>query len=388
MRIGLDWRPTYAGRGGIAVYVRELASAVARRFPDDRLHLYGHQLRDRAAVRAARSRSGPAPARLADAPLPSRLAEMLARLGVGADRLVGGCDVFHLTDYAWLRPTRAPLTATVHDVLFEELPACYRPEMRRGLRTVTRAIVRHAARIVVPSVRTKIALVERFRADAGRVDVVPLAARRLSPAEGAAEGGGAGGGGPARVGAPSASGPAPGAPYLLALGTLEPRKNLARTLDAHACAVARGLDVDLVVAGAVGWRCEDVVSRLRTAPRVRWEERPDDARLAGLLAGARALLYPSLGEGFGLPVLEGMAHGIPVVTSAGTACADVAEGCALLVDPYDVEAMADAFRRVVEDRALAGALVARGRARAATFSWARTAEGTHAAWARAADDAA
>jgi len=175
---------------------------------------------------------------------------------------------------------------------------------------------------------------------------------------------------------------------VLALGTLEPRKNLARTLDAHARALARGLDVDLVVAGAVGWQCDALVARLRSAPRVRWEERPDDARLARLLAGARALLYPSLGEGFGLPVLEGMSQGVPVVTSAGTACADVAEGGALLVDPYDVDALADALRRVVEDRALAVALVARGRARAATFSWARTAEGTRAAWARAADDAA
>ncbi len=371
MRIGLDWRPTYAGRGGIPVYVRELAAAISSRFPTDRLHLYGYQLRDRADVRAARARPRPAHARLGDAPLPSRVAEMLARLGFGADRLVWGCDVFHLTDYAWLRPTQAPLTAIVHDVLFEELPACYRPEMRRGLRAVTRAVVRHAARIVVPSVRTKIALVERFRASADRVDVVPLAARTLRAEPG-----------------PDAPPSAAGAPYVLAIGTLEPRKNLARTLDAHARALARGLDVDLVVAGAVGWRSDDVVARLRSTPRVRWEERPDDARLAGLLAGARALLYPSLGEGFGLPVLEGMAHGIPVVTSAGTACADVAEGGALLVDPYDVEAMADALRRVVEDRALAAALVARGRARAAAFSWERTAEGTRAAWAGAADDAA
>jgi hypothetical protein len=186
MRIGLAWRPTYGGRGGIPVYVRELVAAVARRFPDDRLHLYGHQLRDRADVRAARGRPRPGNARLAAGPLPSRVADMLARLGFGADRLVGGCDVFHLTDYAWLRPTRAPLTAMVHDVLFEELPACFRPEMRQGLRRVTRAIVRHAARIVVPSVRTKIALVERFRADPDRVDVVPLAARALV-AERAAE---------------------------------------------------------------------------------------------------------------------------------------------------------------------------------------------------------
>lgn len=373
---GSTRRPTYGGRGGIPVYVRELAAAVARRFPDDRLHLYGHQLRDRADVRAARGAAPSRNARLAAVPLPSRVADMLARLGFGADRLVGGRAV-HLTDYAWLRPTRAPLTAMVHDVLFEESPACFRPEMRQGLRRVTRAIVRHAARIVVPSVRTKIALVERFRADPDRVDVVPLAARALVAERAAEEGLSGPDEGPTGEERPR-RGPtcSPSARWSRA------RTSRARSMRTRAR--SRGASTSTSWSRGPWAGSATLVARLRSAPRVRWEERPDDARLARLLAGARALLYPSLGEGFGLPVLEGMSQGVPVVTSAGTACADVAEGGALLVDPYDVDALADALRRVVEDRALAAALVARTRARAATFSWARTAEGTRAAWARAA----
>ena len=362
MRVGLDWRPATGGRGGIPVYVRALADAYARRFPDDRLLLYAHRLRPRRGT-------PPAAARLHAAPLPSRAADVLARLGVGADRLLGGCDVLHLTDYAFLRPTRAALVVTVHDVLFHELPRCYTPGMRRGLSTFVRRAVRAATRLVVPSARTKIALVERFGAREERVDVVPLAPRPF-PATGSA-----------RL---PASGPAPAPrPYVLSVGTLEPRKNHLRLLAAHRAALAAGADVDLVVAGARGWLDDAVVAALAAAPRVRWEPSPDDARLAALLAGATALAYPSLGEGFGLPVVEAMAAGVPVLTSAGTACAEVAAGAAALCDPYDVDALADGLRRLVGDADLRRDLAARGRARAAALSWEATAEGTRAAYARA-----
>jgi glycosyltransferase involved in cell wall biosynthesis len=365
VRIGIDWRPTLSGRGGIPVYVRGLVSGLAARFPDDRLLLYGHRLRRPRRDAPGPSRARPGNATLGAWPIPSRAAEALARVGVGADALVGGCDVFHLTDYAWLRPTRARLVATVHDVLFEELPACYTPAMRRGLRHVTRRLVRHAARLVVPSVRTKIALVERFRADPARVDVVPLAPRAF----------------PAALSAGAS--PRADRPYVLAVGTLEPRKNLPRTLAAHRLLLARGLDVDLVVAGARGWLDDGIAREVASAGRVRWEGEVDDARLGALYRGASALCYASLGEGYGLPVAEALALGVPVVTSAGTACAEVAGDAALLVDPYDEGAIADALARVLSDAGLSAALAARGRARAAGWSWEVTAEGTRAAYERA-----
>jgi glycosyltransferase involved in cell wall biosynthesis len=361
VRIGLDYRPAYAERGGIPVYVRALVAALGARFPEDRLLLYGLQARRRAAVRAGRARARPASSRLFSAPLPSRAAEALSRLGVGPDRLLGGCDVFHSTDYVALSPSSAPLVATVHDVLFEELPRAFTPAMRRGLRAATRRIVRGAARVVVPSARTKHALVERYRADPERVDVVPLAPRDLpdAPAD-----------------------PSLGR-YVLAVGTLEPRKNLDRLLAAHRRALARGADADLVVVGGRGWIDDAVHAALARTPRVRWEGGVGDERLASLYRGALALAYPSLGEGYGLPVAEAMRAGCPAVTSAGTACEDLAGGAALLVDPYDVESIADALERVARDDALREDLARRGRARAAPWSWERTAEGTRAAYERA-----
>lgn len=361
MRIGIDWRPTYQGRGGIPVYVRGLAAGFAARYPDDDLRLYAHQVRGRLGRGGRRAAPPPRGARLCAAPFPSRAADALARFGVGADLLVGGCDVFHLTGYSWLRSTRAPLVATIHDVLFEELPRCYTPGMRTGLRRVTRRLLLGAARTLVPSVRTKAALVERLGADPDRVDVVPLAARALPTVE------------PARFPRPT----------FLAVGTLEPRKNLARVLAAFALLRARGLDADLVVAGARGWLDDDLLATAARAPGVVVEGEVDDARLAALYGGATALVYPSLGEGFGLPVLEGLAAGLPVVTSAATACEEVAGGAALLVDPYDVEALADAMRRTAEDDGLRRGLIAAGRVRAAGFGWERTAEGTRATYERA-----
>jgi len=361
VRIGINWRPTYEGRGGIPVYVRGLAAGFAARFPTDDLRLYAHQVRGRLGRRGRAAAAPPRGARLCAAPFPSRAADALARLGVGADVLVGGCDVFHLTGYAWLRASHAPLVATIHDVLFEELPRCYTPGMRTGLRRVTRRIVRGAVRTLVPSVRTKAALVERLGADPSRVDVVPLAPRAL----------------------PSVAPAQFARPTLLAVGTLEPRKNLARVLEAFALVRSRGVDADLVVAGARGWLDDALLAEASRAPGVRVEGEVDDARLAALYGGATALVYPSLGEGFGLPVVEAMAAGLPVVTSAATACAEVAGGAALLVDPYDVEALADALGRLAGDGRLRDDLAAAGRVRAAGFTWGATAEGTRACYERA-----
>ena len=182
MRVGIDWRPAFWSASGIGRYVASLADAYAGRFPEDRLAFYGHRFR-RSGPAAEQAAAAPTGARLFATRLPSRAADVLARFRVGADRLVGGCDVFHLTDYVLLRPTRAALVATVHDVLFDEMPRCYTASQRRGLATTTRRIVATAERLVVPSVRTKIALVERLGADPDRVDVVPLAARPLPDAE-------------------------------------------------------------------------------------------------------------------------------------------------------------------------------------------------------------
>jgi glycosyltransferase involved in cell wall biosynthesis len=159
--------------------------------------------------------------------------------------------------------------------------------------------------------------------------------------------------------------------YVLAVGTLEPRKNLPRLIEATG-----DLGVELRIAGARGWGGVDV-----DASHVRWLGRPDDAELATLLRGALCLAYPSLWEGFGIPVLEAMLCGTPVVTSAGSAMEEVAEGAAELVDPYDVGSIAAGIERALARR---DELRAAGLRRAAAFSWPATAEAVVGAYTRAA----
>jgi len=161
-------------------------------------------------------------------------------------------------------------------------------------------------------------------------------------------------------------------PFVLFVGTVEPRKNLHRVIEAF-----RELDAaetELILVGPKGWR-EDVdvaLDGLRGRARTLGYLPRDE--LDVLYAQAAAVVYPSLAEGFGLPVLEAMANGAAVVTSAGTATEEVAGDAALLVDPLDVDAIAEALQRLLDDRALAAALGAAARARASTFTWERSAE--------------
>jgi glycosyltransferase involved in cell wall biosynthesis len=161
----------------------------------------------------------------------------------------------------------------------------------------------------------------------------------------------------------SADGPAADGEYVLAVATLEPRKNLARVVEA-----ARSAGFELRVVGARGWGGVEVEG---------WVGEIPDAELARLYRGARCVLYPSLYEGFGLPVLEAMACGVPVVTSIGTAMEEVAGAAAVLVDPLDVEAIARGIGEAVARRE---ELIPLGLARAAELTWQRAADAVVELW--------
>jgi glycosyltransferase involved in cell wall biosynthesis len=158
---------------------------------------------------------------------------------------------------------------------------------------------------------------------------------------------------------------------VLFVGTMEPRKNVARLVEAFER--LGDVDAELVLVGPDGWGDLPPANARRlgfVAPEA----------LRGLYAAADVVAYPSIREGFGLPVLEAMAQGAAVVTSATTSTAEVAGDTGLLVDPLDVDDIAGALQRLLGDPDLAADLGARARARAATFTWARTAEGTVAAY--------
>jgi glycosyltransferase involved in cell wall biosynthesis len=274
-------------------------------------------------------------------------------------------DLVHATSAA-VPPVRGrPLVATVHDLGFRHYPDAYPAAGRRYHDRSARIVAAEAARILVPSEATARDLAELFAVDRGRVAIVPLG---VEP--------------PAR---PDHRGAARllhdlgvRGPFLLAVGTLEPRKNLPRLLDAFGEVTDELPDHWLVVVGPVGWG-----PRLRPSwesVRVKLAGPVGDATLHALYQKADGLAYPSLYEGFGLPVLEAMAHGTPVLTSDRSSLPEVAGDAALLVDPLDRGAVAKGLVRLVADGALRQRLQAAGPRRAAAFTWPATAAATWATY--------
>ncbi|MHB9091611.1 MAG: glycosyltransferase family 4 protein, partial [Chloroflexota bacterium] len=176
-------------------------------------------------------------------------------------------------------------------------------------------------------------------------------------------------------------------PFILTVGTLEPRKNIVRLLEAFAAVRRTGLSTCLVHVGPRGWLYEEVyarVNQLELGNSVRFLGRVPIDDLVGLYNAAAVFAYPSLYEGFGLPPLEAMACGCPVVTSNTSSLPEVVGDAGLTVDPLSVPQLVDAISTVLVDRSLADDLRHRGLARGKTFSWERCARETVAVYRRAA----
>jgi len=258
-------------------------------------------------------------------------------------------DVLHCpTYYAPVRPRR-PTVVTVHDLAVFRYPSAFGSWTRRFVPRAVPAMLRAATRIVAVSEFTATEVERLVGISRERMTVIPNAAD--------------GGFGP--------DGPSAEGDYVLAVGTLEPRKNLERTIAAAARA-----GVELRVAGAAGWG--GVEAR---GAHVRWLGRIDDDELARQYRGASCLVYPSLYEGFGIPPLEAMACGTPVVTSRGGAIEEVTGDAAVLVDPLDIVDIAAGIERAARER---DALRAAGLARASAYSWDETARRTRAVYEEAA----
>jgi len=260
---------------------------------------------------------------------------------LGLRRRSRGAGVLHCTTFRGPTHARAPVVLTVHDLAIlrapQAFPAWHRLYGKAGLRRVLRS----ADAIVSVSDFTRRELEDLVEVPPDRVSVIPNGVDAVF----------------------TRCGPASDGDYVLAVATLEPRKNLARVVEAAALA-----EVELRVVGARGWGGVEVPG---------WVGEVPDAELARLYRGARCVLYPSLYEGFGLPVLEAMACGTPAVTSRGTAMEEVAGGAAVLVDSLDVASIADGIRQAERRR---DELVPLGVARAGEFTWTRAADAVEALW--------
>lgn len=263
----------------------------------------------------------------------------------------GGVDVIHASSPA-VPPATAPLVATIHDLAFLDEPQWYTPRGVRFFRRGTELARRHASAVVVPSTHTRDDCV-RAGFDPALVSVIPhgvdVTAVRPGQIRTLRE----------RFGLSR--------PYVLWCGTHEPRKNLPRLLTAFGDLIAHDdPGVDLVLVGPPGWG-PTAVPPPRVAERVHHTGFLAPADLHAAYAGARAFCYPSLREGFGMPVLEAMAHGLPVVTSRSSPMAQIAGDAAEVVDPQDAGSIAEGLRTVLSgpDRYAAASLP-----RAARFTWA------------------
>ena len=319
MRVGIDISPLVQTRAGTARHVRGLVAALRGR-DDLELELlsFGGTGRLSSVLRDA------------------------AWYPFGLARSAGGVDVLHCPTFRGPARPGFPTVVTVHDLAIlrhpEWFPRWHGLYGSAGLRKVLRA----ADAVVAVSEFTKREVVELAGVPPERVRVVPN--------------------GVDDVFQPVGSGPVQ-ARYVLAVATLEPRKNLERVVEA-----ARLAGVELRVVGARGWGGVDVPG---------WVGEVTDAELAELYRGARCVVYASLYEGFGLPVLEAMASGTPVVTSRGTATEEIAGGAAVLVDPLDVDSIAAG---IAEAKGRRDELVPLGLARAREFTWERAADEVEALW--------
>jgi glycosyltransferase involved in cell wall biosynthesis len=339
--------------GGSGTYIRELVGAL----PDD-VQITG------VAARHGEPQPGePLGVPVALSRLPRRALydgwNLLRRPRV--PRPAASADVLHASTWA-VPPRSAPLVVTVHDVAFLRAPEHFTPRGNRYFRRALEVVRRDADLVIAPSHATADDCVAAG-VDPARLRVVPHGVRV-----------------PPNVGTPERAADLRGThrPYVLWCGTLEPRKNVAGLLRAFAMLASAEPDLDLVVVGPAGWGdTADEVRGLMTGAirdRVRMLGHVSWIDLHTLYAHARAFCFPSIWEGFGMPVLEAMAHGVPTVSSAGTSMAEFAEGAGLLVDPHDPASLAEALRHAVGSGH--DELATLARARAAEYTWQRAAAAT------------
>jgi len=357
--------------GGVGTYVRNLIPALAARDPSLEMRLF-HARFDAPAEPEPWMRAFPVDE------VPGSIRSLYPRWNLAGrpalPEAIRSTDLVHATSASAVPPNAEGqrLVVTVHDLAFETYPSMFPRPWRAMYRLGLRAAVRRADAILTPSRNTAEDVLSRTKVDPARLHVVPLAATPPGPETEV-------------IDALERLKVRP--PYVLFVGTLEPRKNLVRLVRAYRRVAATGLPHALVLAGPLGWRHESLMRELAL-------EGPGDivmtgalppAELDAIFRAADAFAYPSLYEGFGLPVLEAMTRGIPAIVSNTSSLPEVTGDAALGVDPRSIREIAAAIETLCTDVDLAERLAAAGRLRAERFSWDETARRTLEVYERVLD---
>jgi glycosyltransferase involved in cell wall biosynthesis len=346
MRIAFDGTVLHGRKSGVGYYCEELLKAMLALDQDNQFVVFSHQpltLKYATAngnLKFTQSGHFPVRAFYLHAVLPNLLESVEP-------------DLCHYTNFLAPITQRRPFVVTIHDMGMELMPNSHPIAKRLYTKRLVPRIAQKASLIITNSEYSKWEIVRCLGISEDRLRVTPLAASpEFAPVAGRqAE-----------------------RPYFLYVGNLEPRKNLERLIEAFARMPHK--DHDLVIVGNRWYRGGAAESKARALGlngRVKFKGYVDRADLPALFSGATAFIYPSLLEGFGLPVVEAMACGTPVITSNTSSMKEIAADAAMLVDPRDVRHITEALTRMAEDEPLRESLSRKGLARAAQFSWEKTA---------------
>jgi glycosyltransferase involved in cell wall biosynthesis len=355
MRILVDYRPALRARTGVGEYIHTLVRAYTAAH-DDAVTLFTSSWKDRPSPSVGRELR----ARIVDRRVPVAVLNYLwHRLEWPyVETLAGDADVAHAAHPLLIPARTAAQVVTIHDLFFLLNPEHTRAEIRRDYPQLSASHARRADAVITSSAHTRRLVIEHLGVLPERIYICP-------------------------PGAPTwrALGRAPNVPrdgYILFLGTLEPRKNLDVLLDAYV-ALARGSRrfPRLVIAGGASPDAQPWLDRISQEPlrdHVHYRGYVADEERESLYAGARALVLPSLDEGFGLPVLEAMSAGVPVIASNRGSLPEVVGTAGVLLDPADVSAWAGTLEKLATAPQWATDLSAAGIARARAFTWERSAQ--------------
>ncbi len=358
MRITIDYTSAVRQRAGVGRYTRNLVSALAQLDRENTYTLF-------CAGDAPAHHDWPPNFSVRTTPVPERFLTAgwhKLRLPLPAERIAGAADIFHSPDFTLPPLSSAAGVVTVHDLSFLKAPECADPGLRAYLTERVPASVARAARVLADSENTRRDILELLAVPEDKVAVVYAGVEpRFRPVRD-----------PARLAAVRERYHLPEF-FVLFVGTIEPRKNLARLISAYAeMRRQTGLPHALVLSGSKGWLYEDIFTQVTSeglTEDVLFPGFVADEDLPALYTLADLFAFPSLYEGFGLPPLEAMACGTPVVASNNSSLPEVLGTAALYAEAEDVTGLADAMARILGDATLRARLADLGRAQAARFTW-------------------